>query len=60
MASSGGSVSVFPTLNRELLVFLALLRSEIQNGHANEPVDRRALNLILEGAVSRYLDGERV
>jgi hypothetical protein len=48
-----------PGLDRELLVFLALLRTEIQNGPPNQPLTRFDLNAILEAAVNRYLDGER-
>ncbi len=53
-------VATFPTLNRELLVFLALFRQEIQNGESGEPLTRFDLNRILEGAVECYLNGERL
>jgi len=45
--------------NRELLIFVAFLRREVQRGTPDEPLTRRALNDAIEQAMTRYLNGER-
>lgn len=57
---SPDGVPTFPTLSSELLVFLALLRQEIQAGPPERELTAFALNGILERSVGRYLDGERL